>query len=197
MTDRAATDLEGLADDLDGHTIDELADYLDRGRTPMDPTIEVSSSCRHALAALERLRDLTDSLLTGDGASAETDESWIESVMSRIAIDARAGADFTIARTSAGDEVVMTEGALRGLIRAAGDGLPGVLVGRIRFAGQLDAPGSDVIIALDVVVMHGTAIPATVRRLRSTIHQRLQDHTMLIEPRLDITVRDLIAGSRA
>ena len=45
-------------EDLDGHSIDELTDYLERGRTPADPSIEGSPACRNALRALERLRDL-------------------------------------------------------------------------------------------------------------------------------------------
>ena len=36
-------------DDLDGHTFDELAEYLDRDRTPRDPDIESSAACRLAL----------------------------------------------------------------------------------------------------------------------------------------------------
>ena len=39
-------------EDLDGHTIEELSDYLDAGRTPVDASIEGSPGCRIALDAL-------------------------------------------------------------------------------------------------------------------------------------------------
>jgi hypothetical protein len=191
MTDHPTATCRGPArTDLDGHTIEELAEYLDRGRIPMDPAIEVSSSCRLALAALERLHALTAQAVAADAPSA--DDSWVASVMSRIALDARAGADLIVARTADGDEIVMTEGALRALIRTAGDEVQGVLVGRIRFIGDLDAVDSDLAVAVDVVVVHGTLLPATMRRLRAAIHERLRTHTPFVEPRIDVTVCDLL-----
>jgi len=41
---------------LAGHTIEDLSDYLDRGRTPADPTIDDSPECQIALRSLQRLR---------------------------------------------------------------------------------------------------------------------------------------------
>jgi hypothetical protein len=192
MTDPTSKDLTALtADDLDGHTIEELADYVDRGRTPPDPTIERSSSCRHAIAALERLRSVSAGFLS-DGPEPAEDDAWLADVMSQISIDARAGADFTVLTTDAGDEVVMTEGALRALVRAAGDEQPGFLVGRVRFSGDLSDPDAELTVAVDVVVGYGVRLGPAVERLRTAIIERLTLHTMFRTLRIDVVVRDLV-----
>ncbi|MBW4040721.1 MAG: Asp23/Gls24 family envelope stress response protein [Acidobacteria bacterium] len=180
-------------DDLDGHTIEELADYVDRGRTPVDPAIETSPGCRHAIAALERLRSASSTILAEEtAAAAPPDETWLAGLMSQISLDARAGADFTLLTTPDGDEVVMTEGALRALVRAAGDEQPGFLVGRVRFDGDLSEPESPLTVRVDVVVGYGTRVPAGVDRLRTAVIERLRTHTMFRAVRVDIDVRDLL-----
>lgn len=192
--DQVTDDLEALTAEpgqLDGHTIDQLADYLDNGRLPIDPSIEGSPACRHALAALERLRAIAPDLLTDDDPGPDED-TWMNGVLSRITLDAHAGADFTIDLADDGDETVMTEGALRALIRAAGDDEVGFLVGRIRFTGDLAGDGEPVTIGLDVIVAHGTVIPDGVARLRATILEQVHRHTRIRHPQIDITIRDLM-----
>ena len=179
-------------DDLDGHTIEELADYVDRGRTPIDPTIEDSPGCRNAIAALQRLRSVSVTFLAEESFGAEPDGSWLAALMSQISIDARAGADFPLLTTAGGDEVVMTEGALRALVRAAGDDQPGFLVGRVRFDGDLSEPEAAMTVEVDVVVGYGTPLPAGVHRLRAAIIDRFATHTPFRQVRVDVDVRDLL-----
>jgi hypothetical protein len=186
------TDHTDPTDDLDGHTLDELADYLDRGRTPVDPTIEDSPGCRHALAALERLRSVSSTVLEEEAAGAEPDASWLAGLMSQISLDARAGADFTVLTTPDGDEIVMTEGALRALVRAAGDEQPGFLVGRVRFDGDLSEPERPLTVQVDVVVRYGTPVRPGVNALRAAVIERLATHTLFRDVRVDIDVRDLL-----
>lgn len=178
-------------DDLDGHTVEELAAYLDRGSTPVDPTIERSPGCRRALAALQRLRALSDSVVAGP--ASRTDDSWRRAVMQRIALDARAGSDFLLAVTPDGDEVLMTEGALRGIVRAAGDDEPGFLVGRVRFDGDLSAPDGPLVVRIDLLVAYGVPIRAGADRLRIAVRERIERHTRFRAPRIDLTVRDVLA----
>lgn len=192
MDEQTSEALDAIArepEDLDGHTIDELAEYLDAGRTPPDPSIESSPACRHALAALERLRSLAPELLTDDDADDEDD--WVARVMDGIALDAHAGADFVLTDGGPDARVLMTEGALRALIRAAGDDEPGFLVGRVRFHGDLSDPAGRVGVFISVTVVHGIPIPAAVDRLRAKILSALGRHTELATPRIDIAVDDL------
>ena len=91
------TDLDNERDDLDGHTIDELSDYLDRGRTPLDPSIEGSAGCRIALGSLERLRQISQSLVEVDAAAeAPRNDDWLGGILESIGREARAGRDIPL-----------------------------------------------------------------------------------------------------
>ncbi|MEB4613714.1 hypothetical protein OOT08_03585, partial [Leucobacter sp. M11] len=72
-------------EDLDGHTIEELSNYLEAGRAPADPSIDGSPGCKIALDALERLRTLSPELLAADTeAEPEPEESWVQSILAGI-----------------------------------------------------------------------------------------------------------------
>ena len=190
MDERTSDALDTIAkepEELDGHTIAELADYLDADRTPIDPSIESSPACQHALAALERLRVLAPDLL---GDDEPLDDDWVARVMGGIALDAHAGADFVLVDGGPDAHLVMTEGALRGLIRAAGDGEPEFLTGRVRFEGEL-GPDSAVAVRAGVTVAHGVRIPDAVDRLRLRIDEALRRHTGMTASRIDVDVDDL------
>ena len=179
-------------DDLDGHTIEELSDYLDSGRFPADSSIDQSAGCQVALDALERLHALTPELIASDTAEEfDADESWVQSILSGIAMDARAGRRIPIVIDTPGVDAGITEGAVRGVIRAAEHSVPGVLVGRCRFDGDVTVAGEPVFVSVDVSVLYGTSIPDLVDRLRAEISTRLSANTTLNVMAIDITVSDL------
>ncbi|GAA2847576.1 Asp23/Gls24 family envelope stress response protein [Microbacterium arabinogalactanolyticum] len=179
-------------EDLDGHTIEELSDYLEAGCRPPDPAIDESPGCRIALEALERLRRLSPELLAADAeAEPEPDDSWVQRILSGIALDAHAGRRIPITVPVANADLGITEGAVRGLIRATENALPGVLIGKSRFDGDVTVPGEPVRIQLDVSVPYGEPIPGLVDRLRHEIDVRLRDHTTLHITAVDITVHDV------
>lgn len=179
-------------DDLDGHTIEELSDYLDAGRTPVDPSIEGSPDCRIALDALTRLRELTPELLATDTAAEPApDDIWVQSILSSIALDARAGRRIPFTTPVPGADLGITEGAVRGVIRAAEHTVPGVVVGKCRFDGDVTVPGEPVLVRVDVSVPYGEPIPNLAERLRTEISARLMTHTTLNLAGIDITVQDI------
>ncbi|WP_029150564.1 hypothetical protein [Microbacterium indicum] len=179
-------------EDLDGHTIEELSDYLDAGRTPPDPSIDRSPGCRIALDALERLRDLTPELLAADtAAEPEPDDGWVQRVLSGIALDARAGRRIPLDSDAPGADLGITEGAVRGVIRAAETAFPGVLVGACRFDGDVTVPGEPIRVRVDASVPYGEPIPALAGRLRVEIRGRLRAHTSMNLAAVDIAVRDV------
>lgn len=179
-------------DDLDGHTIEELSDYLDSGRTPANPSIDASAECQIALDALERLRALTPELIAADtAAESEADDNWVQSILAGIALDARAGRRIPISIDLPGVDAGITEGAVRGVIRAAENAVPGVLVGRCRFDGDVTVPGEPVLVRVDVSVLYGLPIRGLIDRLRAEISVRLSAHTTLNVTGIDITVSDL------
>ncbi|WP_159500391.1 hypothetical protein [Microbacterium sp. 18062] len=195
MNDDDTRDLRGLGlepEDLDGHTIEELSDYLDRGRVPAEPSIDQSAGCRIALEALERLRSLTPELLAADtAAEPEPDEGWVRSIFAGITLDARAGRRIPIATSRPDADLGITEGAVRGLIRAAENAVPGVLIGRCRLDGDVTEPGAPIRIRIEVSVPFSIPIPRQVDRLRAEIASRIDAHTDLNVAGVDIAVHDI------
>lgn len=178
--------------DLDGHTIEELSDYLDAGRQPVDPAIEASASCQAALDSLERLRALTPELLAADIAEQPSpDESWVQRILGSIALDARAGRRIPIAVSAPDADIGITEGAVRGLIRGAERAVDGVVVGRCSFAGDVTVAGEAIRVRVEVSVPHGQPIHRLAAQLRSEITARLAAHTTINLTAVDIAVEDI------
>lgn len=195
MNEHDTPELPGLRlepEDLDGHTIEELSDYLDAGRTPADPSIDRSPGCQIALDALGRLRALSPELLAADTAAEPApDEGWVQNILAGIALDARAGRRIPITAPAPTADLGITEGAVRGLIRAAESAVPGVLVGKCRFDGDVTVPGEPIRVRVDVSVPYGDSIPDLADRLREEIGARLMAHTTLNVTAIDITVHDI------
>lgn len=192
MTDDGRLPLGLDPRDLDGHTIEELTDYLDAGRAPADPSIDDSPGCALALDALERLRALTPVLMARDeAAEPEPEPGWIQSILSGIAMDARSGRRIPLADPDEGSDLAITEGAVRGLIRAAENVFPGILIGRCRLDGDVTVRGAEVGVEIDVSVPFGEPIVQLANRLRSEIAVRLARHTRFAVTGIDITVHDI------
>ena len=182
--------------DLDGHTIEELSDYLEAGRTPRNAAIEESPGCRLALDALERLHGLGGALMvTEESSAAPADEGWIDRILSGIAMDAQAGRRIPYAGGDPDVDFGITEGAVRGLVRAAEEAIPGVLVGRCRLDGDVTAPGAPVRVSIDASVRHGDPLRAVADRLRAEVDARLRRHTTLQVEAIDVAITDVREGA--
>ncbi|WP_114849782.1 Asp23/Gls24 family envelope stress response protein [Curtobacterium sp. AG1037] len=180
-------------DDLDGHTIDELADYLDDGMQPADPTIDDSPACQNALAAIIRLRQ--SSMGSLDAAAAEeppADESWIGGVLANISLEARAGRDVPLIPEAPTERPVMTEGAIRSLIRSAGDVVPGVVIARCSLDGDVTTLGAPVRVLVELAVRTGAPIHAAAEQVREAVATVLAEQTDLVVDAVDVHVRDVL-----
>ena len=181
-------------EDLDGHTLDELSDYLDRGRRPADPTIDDSPACQIALSALQRLRSITGTFLEeGDDRSPGTDEDWIGRVLAVLPLEARAGRDFPLPVAAPDTEASVTEGALRGLVRSIGDAVPGLLVGGVRF-GDPDAETREVDLDVQIALRYGVPLQEAEAQFRTALRAGLAPHAPFPLGRLDIRVVALMGG---
>jgi hypothetical protein len=184
--------------DLDGHTIDELADYLDAGMEPVDPTIDDSPACQNALAAIVRLRHASlGSLDEAARAEAPADESWVGGVLANISIEVRAGRDIPLRAVASTEHPVMTEGAVRSLVRRAGDTVPGVVVSRCRLDGDVTELGTPVRVTVEIAVVQGHVIPTAADAVRAEVERTLAVQTDLVVEAVDVVVRDLVAPSAA
>ncbi len=192
MNDDARATVQGFDPaDLDGHTMDELIDYLDAGRVPVDPSIEESPGCRIALDSLARLHDLGPALLDEEIlAEPPVDEGWVRQVVANIALDSRAGRRIPVV-VAEPDDVAMTEGAVRGLVRAAEAAVPGTLIGRCRLDGDVTAPGAPVRVEIEASVPYGEPIATVADRLRAAVGAALERHTELVVTAIDVVVHDV------
>ena len=187
-------DLENT--DLDGHSIEELSDYLDAGRLPRDDSIESSPGCLIALASLERLRNAAWALLEAEAdADPERDSAWIGRLMGTISREARAGRDIPISSGDASVALSVTEGSVRGLIRAAGDDVGGVLIASCSLEGDVTRPGEPIVVAVTASVAWGLSLPLLAAELRASITAALTRHTELLVERVDVTISDIHSAS--
>ena len=193
--DRETPDVRRLGlepTDLDGHTLDELTDYLEAGRQPADRSIDESPGCQLALDALERLHGLGSELLEAEAAAApEVDPNWVDRILSGIAMDARAGRRIPFASSDPSVDLAITEGAVRGLIRSAENAVPGLLIGRCRLTGDVTTADAPIRVEIDASALHGQPIPLVADQLRVEVDRGLRAHTELNIVAIDIAIRDI------
>lgn len=179
-------------DDLDGYTVDDLADYLDTGMTPRDPVIDRSPSCQIALAALTRLKALTATFLTEEAALEEPrDDSWVAALLENISLESRAGRRIPYRMSAPMTELAITEGAVRGLIRAAGDTVHGIIVGRSALIGDVAALNEAIAIEVDATIIWRNSIPDAAGQLRGAIHETLARNTDLTIGEITVLISDV------
>ena len=178
-------------DTLDGHTIEELSDYLDAGREPRDPSIENSPGCQLALESLARLRSSTWAVLEAEAKNTSNDDAWLGRVMASIAREAHAGRDIPIAHPDPSVSLAVTEGSVRGLVRAAGDGIDGALIGSCTLVGDVTVPGEPIDVSATVSVEFGQNLPAVAQAIRERIAETLARHTELNVHSINVTVSDV------
>lgn len=204
MTELTPTNRRFLAFDLNdtereqaglhGHTIEQLSDYLDRGRVPADPSIDDSPECEIALRGLERLRRAQQALLAKDlKRESLRDDSWVASILDNITLEAHAGREIPLSHPSPTARLVVTEGAVRGVLREVGDRMQNLFVGRCVLVGDVSVPGTPISIMVDVTVFPGQNIPLLAEQLRHAMYVALHKYTELVVAAIDITVSDLQA----
>lgn len=178
--------------DLDGHSIEELSDYLDSDRTPPDPSIEQSAACQLALDALARLRSAAPELLHDqETREPPADEGWMSQIMAWISQDARPGRRLPFASEDPDADLGITEGAVRGIVRSAEQAVPGIVVGRCRLIGEVTTPAAPVRVQIDVTVAYGRPLPLATQELRRAVLARLASETELNVTGVDIIVHDV------
>lgn len=106
-------------------------------------------------------------------------------------MDARAGRRIPIEHPSPDADLGITEGAVRGIVRATEADVDGVVIGRCRLQGNVDETGAPVTISVDASVLLGKNIPTVVVELRAAIARRLNAHTDLNVVGVDVTIHDI------
>ena len=185
--------------DPDGGSVstERLADYLDSGREPYDPLIEDDPACLAQLVALERLRALSSELVESDVETAPApDPSWIAGVMDRVRLESRTGRDIPLASPDARSTVHITEGAVRSLVREAGDSVPGAVVVSCGLAGDVGIADAPIRVDVAVSVVYGADLRQVADLVREAVAAALARQTEIVVEALDVTVRDVHLGAR-
>jgi hypothetical protein len=185
-------------DDLDGHTMEELGDYLDRGRTPYDPSIENSAACRLALTNMARVQELSWSALERESQlDPDRDDAWITGLLDTIKTEIKSGRDVPIAHPDPTLRLALTEAAVRGMIRRAGDTMGGVVMGRCVLDGDVTTPGRPIRVDVTASIEFGLSVEATADQLRVRIAAALDEHTELDVVGIDVTIDDVYPPERS
>ena len=175
-----------------GYSLDDLSDYLDRGRQPAIPAIDDNAECRSVLSSLERVGALSRDLVAKDAeANPGLDESWLGTLFASISQEAKAGRDIPLGSPDPRTSLSITEGAVRELVRAAGDSIPGAIVGRCRLDGDVDKPGSAIRVEISISVLLGAPVPEVAESVRQRVYSELLAHTELSVEAVDVTVADV------
>ncbi|PZE34478.1 hypothetical protein DEJ25_09365 [Curtobacterium sp. MCPF17_011] len=178
--------------DLDGHTFDELAEYLDRGRTPQDPDIESSAACRLALSNMQRLRELSvDAMQRRADADPDRENAWIDGLLTTIRAEITSGRDVPVSHPDPRLRLVLTEAAVRNLIRRAGDTTGGIVMGRCTLTGDVSTPGTPITVDLTAAIAYGQVAEQTADRLRRRLADVLTRHTELVIEQIDVRFDDV------
>lgn len=167
-----------------GYTLDELSDYLDRGREPAIPAIDDDAQCQAMLASLAHVGALSRDLVARDELPLE--ESFLAGLFGSITRELRAGRDIPLASSENGTTLAITEGAIRELVRAAGDSVPGVLVDTcgLELAEEL-------VVHLRISVLLGLPVHEAAAAVRQRVYSELLRHTELPIGPVDVTVVDV------
>jgi hypothetical protein len=172
-----------------GYSLDDLAGYLERGRTPAIAAIDDNPACQAMLASLERMTALSRELVETDASTGPPlDEAWLGSLLSTIGRELHAGRDLPFSSADPDTRLSITEGAVRELVRAAGDSVTGVLVGSVSIDGAIEGAVS---VSLTVSVVLRAPIVALAQAVRERVHSELLKHTELAVESIDVTVVDV------
>lgn len=173
-----------------GFTLEELSDYLATGCHPRREDIESDAEARHALAQLKRLSELTNEV-TVETADVTDEAPWWLNVLNNLSTETRTGRLVPLATQVEGAEHFITEGAIKALIRDAGDAVRGALLGRIRFDGDIEQPFAPVIVEIDVTIKAHTVIPQAAEQIRIAAQNSLSRHSSLQVEAINVTISDV------
>jgi uncharacterized alkaline shock family protein YloU len=172
--------------------IEDLSDYLDTGSSPDAEHIDHCPQCQARLAGLRSLNEAALDLMADDVEEAGTaDTSWLDNILANLLLETRAGRSIPVSGDDPLDELTETEGAVVSMIRAVGDSLDGVLIGKCRLHGDITLPGAPVTVDVNVSARYGHPLPDMAQKLRREITAALAVHTEMVIEEVNITVVDI------
>lgn len=175
-----------------GRTLGDVSSLLDTEAAGQDPHISECPYCQNAIQALTGSSSAARALLESEAEELpESPSSWFAGIMDAIALDLQAGRALPISHPDPRVAISIDEGAVKSLLRAVGDGVPGVIVGSVVLSGEVETPEAPVAITLSISAERSVDIPAVSEQLRAEAARALGRHTELRVERIDIEVVDV------
>ena len=181
-----------------GYSLEQLSAYRDRGRVPAIAAIDDNAECQAVLDSLDRMGALSRQLVEQDAAARPVDENWLAGLLGAIAFEVRAGQDIEYPSDSPSDDgadsptrLTITEGAVREIVRWAGDSVPDVLVGRVGIVGDPTDPAVPLTIEVSISAPFGAPLTDQANAVRVAVAAALLAHTPLTVSTIDVTVTEV------
>ncbi|MEO8219294.1 MAG: Asp23/Gls24 family envelope stress response protein [Specibacter sp.] len=174
-----------------GRHIEDLSDYLDTGASPDAQHIGRCPQCQARLAGLRSLNAVARDLLDDDVATASAgDSGWLDGILANLQLETRAGRSIPL-EGGAMEDLSETEGSVIAMVRAMGDSLGGVLIGRCRLDGEVELPGAPVDVNINVSARYGYQLPSLAQELRAAVLAQLLLHTELNIAAVNVAFTDM------
>lgn len=175
-----------------GYDVAALGEYLDRDCEPPIAAIDENPECQAALDRLRRVRALSRELVDADARTQPPlPAEWVRGLIANLELDVRSGRDIPFGGDDPLARLSITEGAVREIVRGAGDQVPGVLVGSVRLLGDVTTAGEEIDVDVRISVALIEPIPDIAQQVRNRIATALLTHTELRVGRIDVTVDDV------
>lgn len=110
-----------------------------------------------------------------------------EPCATRVALGPRDPADLD----PRADDAAHHRGAVRGLIREAGDSVDGALVISCAIVGDVAQPDARVTVEVAISALYGVAVQPLANDVRDAVARHLLQQTELVVESVDVTVRDV------
>lgn len=174
-----------------GRRIEDLSDYLETGVSADTDHIEYCPQCQARLAGLRSLSAAAQDLRDDDVASAQTDAAaWLDGMLANLRLETQAGRSIPL-ESEALDELSETEGSVIALLRAVGDSMDGVLIGKCRLDGEISVAGAPVEVNINVSARYGFPLPALADTLRAAVWTELVAQTELNVAAVNVDITDM------
>jgi len=121
----------------------------------------------------------------------EREDDWITEILTNISLEAHAGRDIPLPPLRETENSVITEGAVRSIVRRAGDAVDGVLIGRCTLEGDVTVPRAPVSVEVTARLLHdhGSTSAAVREAIAVAVGEALRTHTELAVTTIRVTVR--------
>lgn len=174
-----------------GRRIEDLSDFLDSGISADAAHITHCPQCQARLAGLRILSTAALDLMSDDEAQVVAEGTgWLDGMLANLRMETRAGRSIPLS-SGLFEELSETEGAVIAMVRAVGDSLGGVLIGRCRLVGDVTVAGAEVEVNINVSARYGYQLPSLAQELREAVAAELLVHTELNIVAVNVAFTDL------